>query len=262
VSESPADPARFGFWSSRADEVVLAMTLLTRIPMRPARSGDSAALAKAVWAYPLVGALVGGIGALLFTMARALNMPPDVAAWLTLAAMVLTTGCFHEDGLADFWDGIGGGHTIDRKLEIMRDSRIGSYGAAALILSFGVRASLIASLDEAGYAAVGCILAGLLGRVGIAGIVATLPPARVDGLAATAGTPPIESTLGAMVIGLIATLSFGIVPGISMLVATALTAALCYRLMMKQIKGYTGDGLGATEQKTEIAVLVALLASV
>jgi adenosylcobinamide-GDP ribazoletransferase len=237
------------------------MTLLTRVPMPPARSGDSAALARAAWAYPLVGAFVGSIGAASFALARALHLSPEVAAWMALAAMILATGCFHEDGLADFWDGIGGGHTIDRKLEIMRDSRIGSYGAAALILSLGVRAALIASLDNSGAAEIGCVVAGLFGRVGIVGILTSLGPARADGLAATAGTPPIASSLGAFGIGAIGLMSLGIVAGLAVAGATALIALLCRLLMKSQIGGYTGDGLGATEQKTEIAVLVALCAT-
>ena len=250
----------FGFVAARADELILATTLLTRIPMPPARHGDSAALARAVWAYPLVGALVGGIGALVFTLARAGNLPTAIAAWIALAAMVLATGCFHEDGLADFWDGIGGGHTVDRKLEIMRDSRIGSYGAAALIMALGMRASLIAALDEYGLAVVGCIVAGALGRVAIAGVLATLDAARADGLAATAGTPPLASSLGAVAVGIMLCLALDLATGIAALVVTAAVASACRTLMQRQIGGYTGDGLGATEQKAEIAVLVSLLA--
>ena len=254
----------FGFVAARADELILAATLLTRIPMPPARHGDSEALARAVWAYPLVGALVGGIGALIFTLARAGNLPATIAAWIALAAMVLATGCFHEDGLADFWDGIGGGHTVERKLEIMRDSRIGSYGAAALIMALGIRASLIAALDEHGMAAVGCIVAGVLGRVAIAGVLATLGAARADGLAATAGTPPLASSLGALgvglAVGMLLWLTLDLATGIAALGVTAAVALACRTLMQRQIGGYTGDGLGATEQKAEIAVLVSLLA--
>jgi adenosylcobinamide-GDP ribazoletransferase len=261
VTVSQPVPPPLGYVAARLDEFVLAMTLLTRIPMPPAHSGDSTALAKAVWAYPIVGAIVGAVGAFIFTIARTIHLPADVAAWLAIAAMVLTTGCFHEDGLADFWDGIGGGHTIDRKLEIMRDSRIGSYGAAALIMSLGVRAALIAALDGVGAAATGCIIAGLLGRASIVGVLATLGPARADGLAATAGTPTLARALCGLAIGGLASLYLGLLAAIVVLLATGLITVMCRQLMHWQIGGYTGDGLGATEQKTEIAVLVALLAS-
>jgi adenosylcobinamide-GDP ribazoletransferase len=248
-----------GFLATRLDELILAFTLLTRIPMPPARAGDGDALARAVWAYPIVGAVVGGVGALVFTVVRTSQVPASPAAWIALAAMVLT-GCFHEDGLADFWDGIGGGHTVDRKLEIMRDSRIGSYGAAALIMALGARASLMAALDDHGMATVACIVAAALGRVAIGGVLATLGPARPDGIAALAGKPPVRASLGALGVGLVIAMAVEPLAGAAALVAVAVVVLICRTLMQRQIGGYTGDGLGATEQKAEIAVLVVLLA--
>ncbi len=182
--------------------------------MPPARRGDNDALAAAIWAYPLVGALVGGLGGAMFLAARALGLPADAASWIAIATMVLTTGCFHEDGLADFWDGIGGGHTVERKLEIMRDSRIGSYGAAAMIMMFGVRATMIAALaraagdDAAVYA---LIAAGLLGRASIAIVLVTTKAARLDGLAVAAQAPPPRASAAALAL---AGLIFTLVPGL------------------------------------------------
>ena len=174
------------FLRDRIDDVILAFTLLTRIPMPPARRGDNDALAAAIWAYPLAGAAVGGAGGTVFLLARAAGLPADVASWCAIAGMVLLTGCFHEDGLADFWDGIGGGRTVERKLEIMRDSRIGSYGAAAIIMMFGVRAAMIAAIARASGdagAIVALVAAGLIGRSSIAVVLATTKAARLDGLA-------------------------------------------------------------------------------
>ena len=246
----------------RLDELILAATLLTRIPMPPARSGDSAALGRAVWAYPIIGALVGAIGALAFFFARTVGLPAAPATWVAMAAMVLVTGCFHEDGLADFWDGIGGGRTIERKLEIMRDSRIGSYGAAALILSFGLRSTAIIALADVGLAEVGLIASGLLGRSAIAGVLLALGPARADGLAATAADPPVRRALIAIAFGVAV---FGLLPAGSALGAIGATLAatvIFIVLMRRQIEGYTGDGLGATEQTVETAALLAMLAAV
>jgi adenosylcobinamide-GDP ribazoletransferase len=249
-----------GALARRLDELILAVTLLTRIPMPPAREGDSAALGRAIWAYPLVGALIGGIGAALYWLAGVANLPPTPSAWIAVGAMILATGCFHEDGLADFWDGIGGGHTVERKLEIMRDSRIGSYGGAALITSLGLRTSLIAALDPYGLALAGLLVSGLLGRVGIALALLVLPPARADGLAATAADPPPSHGLAALALS---ALAFALLPAAAALAAIAVTALislLMIRLMRNQIEGYTGDGLGATEQTVEAAVLIAILA--
>ena len=107
--------------------------LLTRLPVGwLATSAEPARLADAVWAFPVVGAVVGAIGGAVFWVCARLGMPPAVAAVWTLASMLLVTGALHEDGLADTADGLGGGRTRERKLEIMRDSRIGTFGGARI----------------------------------------------------------------------------------------------------------------------------------
>lgn len=250
------------FVRDRLDELILAATLLTRVPMPSVRHGDSAALGRAVWAYPIIGALVGAVGALIFAVLAAIGVPAGPAAWAALAAMILTTGCFHEDGLADFWDGIGGGHTIERKLEIMRDSRIGSYGGAALMLSLGMRSVAIAALASHGLAEAGLIVSGLLGRSAIAGVLLILSPARADGLAATAADPPRGRAMIGIGFGAISLLLLPLWCAVASIVAAAIAAAAMIRLMRQQIEGYTGDGLGATEQTVEMAALLAMLAAV
>jgi adenosylcobinamide-GDP ribazoletransferase len=244
-----------------ADEFILAMTLLTRIPMPPAKAWDEAALGRSIWAYPLVGALMGGIGAAVFWSMTAVGVAATPAAWACIAAMILATGCFHEDGLADFWDGIGGGQTVARKLEIMRDSRIGSYGGAALILSIGIRASLIAALAAKGYAEIGLIMAGLLGRSAIAGVLLALPAARTEGLATTAADPPRNRAVAALAMGVILLVIVRVDVLAAAFLAGAIATAWMIRLMLRQIHGYTGDGLGATVQTVEIAVLIAAAAT-
>ena len=117
----------------RRTELVSAFGLLTRLPVADLTPpGDYADPARAVWAYPLAGLAVGLIGGLVYWLAAALAIPPMIAGVLALGAMVLATGGLHEDGLADTADGLGGGRDKARKLEIMRDSRIGSYGVIAL----------------------------------------------------------------------------------------------------------------------------------
>jgi adenosylcobinamide-GDP ribazoletransferase len=252
--------AATGFAARLLNDGILAMTLLTRIPMPPARTWDAAAQSHAVWAYPIVGAMIGAIGAIVFWAARNIGLPANPAAWSAVAAMILATGCFHEDGLADFWDGIGGGQTITRKLEIMRDSRIGSYGAAALITSLGLRTALIAALDTVGSAEVALIAAGLLGRCGIVAVLHLIGPARADGLAATAAAPPALCVAAAMLFGVSVFWLCQASAAVAAIAATGIVVGLMTRLMRHQIEGYTGDGLGATEQKIEGAVLAAVLA--
>src|SRR5262249_10374713 len=102
-------------------------------------------LGRASWALPLAGVLVALVGAAAYWLAHAAGLPSLSAGALALTATLLATGCLHEDGLADVADGFGGGATRERKLAIMRDSRIGSYGTCALILSLLPRASATAS---------------------------------------------------------------------------------------------------------------------
>ncbi len=249
------------FLSSRLDDLFLSMALLTRIPVPAARGGDRDALARALWAYPLVGALIAAAGAATFVGVRKLVGDDAVAALLAVAMTILLTGCFHEDGLADFWDGIGGGRTPERKLEIMRDSRIGSYGAAALVLVIGLRVALTVAVARHGLAAGALVAAGAIGRGAIAPILLLLDTARTEGLSVTASAPPASAGAMAMLLALavaIAALPLGIAlaaAGTGLLVAVASA-----ELMRRQIGGYTGDGLGAAEQKCEVMVLATVLA--
>src|SRR5437868_1519353 len=123
-----------------------ALMFFTRLPIPNGAAMEEGALARATWAAPVAGVVVGLIGALVYWIAWKLNVPPLPSAVLALAATVAVTGALHEDGLADVADGFGGGKTIERKLEIMRDSRIGTYGVCALILSFMLRAGALSAI--------------------------------------------------------------------------------------------------------------------
>src|SRR5689334_14895225 len=124
------------------DEFAIATALLTRLPVGAAVPADGA-IAASGWAFPLVGAGIGGLCALAFLAAGLAGCSNAVAALLAVAAGIALTGAFHEDGLADTADGFGGGSGRDEKLAIMRDSRLGSFGGVALILSIGLRAAAI-----------------------------------------------------------------------------------------------------------------------
>jgi len=241
----------------RLTELKLGFVFLTRLPLRhdaPVAKGD---LAQALWAAPLVGALVGFAGAIVFAVALALHVPLLPAAVLTVATTTVLTGALHEDGLADVADGFGGGANRQRKLEIMRDSRIGTYGVVALILSFVLRVCAIAELadDQAVLAALIAAHAG--GRAMIPLFMQIVPAARADGLAADAGMPSSPVSFAAVAIGAAAVLmALGVKAGLVTLVLLAGAGAFMAWLSWRQIQGQTGDVLGALEQAGEMIVLL------
>ena len=245
---------------ARFDEFLLAAALLTRLPVPAARNGSEGAFARAIWAYPLVGAGLGAGAGAVFVGAWALGMPPLVASFLALAALTALTGALHEDGLADFADGLGGGSTREEKLRIMSDSRIGTYGAVALIFSFGLRAAALAALSPAaGFWALA--FAAALGRGLLALPLLLLPPAKPDGLGRAAAAPPYGPAGAALAIG--AGLAL-FVPGGGgfWAVVVALGAVfLVTAIARRHLGGTTGDALGAAEQAGETVALAVLAAA-
>jgi adenosylcobinamide-GDP ribazoletransferase len=232
-----------------------AFSLLTRLPVKMDTTPD---LARAVWAFPLVGLIVNGIGALVYWAAHRAGMPPLLAAAWTLAATILLTGALHEDGLSDTADGFGGGTTKSRKLEIMRDSRIGTYGALALLITTLTRTTAIAALPHP----LALITAGLLGRAAMIVPLLRLSSAREDGMGAAVRRPPTPAAAAGLILAATATLLL-IHPRsalVAILAATA-TALLLTVLARSQIGGHTGDVLGATEIITECVVLTVIAAS-
>jgi len=232
------------------------LAFCTRLPVAAPSGGN---LGQAAWTFPLIGALVGAVGALILWLTGPLG--PFVAATLAVAATTLMTGCLHEDGLADTADGFGGGATKARKLEIMRDSRSGAYGMTALILSFMLRAGALASLAAAGAGVAALIAAHAGARAGMALFMATVPQARQDGLSAGAGTPELGTTAGAAILGLLALLlCLGVGAGLLAALLVVLVLAGMARLARRQIGGQTGDVLGAVEQVSEIVILLTAVA--
>lgn len=240
---------------SLATEVRFAATFLTRVPLPPLPALDIPVngLAGAVRAFPLVGALIGLAGGLAYLL---LNhaIGPLAAALVAVLITVTLTGCLHEDGLADVADGFGGGRDKASKLAIMRDSRIGSYGVVALIGSVGLRVALLSDLR--GWAGLGALVAAAaLSRAAVPFVMASLDPARTDGLGAMAGKPTEQALTWCGALGvLIAFLCVGW-PVLLAAPSAALAAVLVAWAAHKQIGGQTGDVLGAVQQVAEIAVL-------
>ncbi|MBN9268884.1 MAG: adenosylcobinamide-GDP ribazoletransferase, partial [Mesorhizobium sp.] len=168
-------------------DVALGLVFFTRLPL-PVFDFRGRKLADAIWAAPLAGLAVAVIGALTYAVAARLGLASGPAAALALAATVLATGALHEDGLSDVADGFGGGRDRERKLEIMRDSRIGAYGAAALALSLLLRWNALAEI-HGGWSMLAALVAAHGASRGLLGaFMHRLPPARSDGLSAGAGS--------------------------------------------------------------------------
>lgn len=201
-------------------------------------------------ALVLLGAGMAGLGGLL-------------SATLAIAALAVTTGALHEDGLADSADGLFGGRDAERRLEIMKDSRLGSYGALAMGLALLLRvAALALILDRLGpLAAAGIFtIAALVSRLSGVRLLAMTAPARLDGASAAVGRPSVRTALVAYAIGSGLALAlaiglrlplFGLALGFFL---AAANAALVRRLCLALIGGQTGDIAGATQQLDEIAL--------
>ena len=252
------------FWAPRGwlGDLMSAAHLLTRLPLgRVATPPGDPGISHPARCYPLVGAAVGALAALAYAVAAWLGLPPFACAVVALAASILVTGALHEDGLADVADGFGGGHGKERKLAIMRDSRIGSYGVLALALVLAARGGSLASLADAGAAAAALIAAHSLSRGGLAALMAALPPARGDGLAVATGRPGGADALAAFLLGALAAvllLDFAVAV-VALLACAAVQAAVALQAQ-RQIGGITGDVLGAAQQLGEAAVLLAICA--
>jgi adenosylcobinamide-GDP ribazoletransferase len=240
-----------------AGQLLTGFGLLTRLPLgRLLPAPDEVEFAACVWSYPVVGGVVGALGGAVFWVAARLGLSPSLAAAWTLAAMLLLTGGLHEDGLADCADGFGGGRTIARKLEIMRDSRIGSFGALALMLSLAIRGLAIAAIAQPARVTLALIAACALGRAAILVPLLRLRPARTDGLAAALRAIPASAALGTIAVALIvAMLTLPARQAALALALTLATAVAMAQLARTQIGGHTGDVLGATEIVVECVLL-------
>ncbi|WP_207101909.1 adenosylcobinamide-GDP ribazoletransferase [Paracoccus shandongensis] len=238
----------------RLAEARLAVILLTRVPFGRLRD-PVPPLGAAAWAFPLAGLPVGLIAGAVMWAALAAGLSPLIAGGLALGAQVMATGALHEDGLADICDGFWGGATRERRLQIMRDSRIGSYGTVGLVLTLGLRWLGLAALAEA-QAVAAVVAVAMASRVAPVVLMAGLPAARADGLGAQGGTVGIRAVLLAALIGGLPML---VVPqGAAALVFAALAVTALALVARQKIGGQTGDVLGAGQQAAEIGLLLTL----
>ena len=242
------------------DDLRTATGFLTRLPIAHPDGARPENFAQAQRVFPIVGACIGAAVGLFCLLLRVTGVPDLAAAALALGAGALLTGALHEDGLADVADGFGGGRDIATKLEIMRDSRLGSYGALAMLVSFAAKLSAMAAISD-GFMVQSVIAAHALGRAVLPWLSISLPYARKDGLAANAGQA--DGTVAMISAGLALVIALVALPFASALlaaIAAGVSAVVMARLAKWQIGGQTGDVLGAAEQVAETAILVLLAA--
>ncbi len=245
------------------DDLKASIVFLTRLPphvigVDPGRRPDFARGARAI---PIAGALIGAAGGVVLIAAAILGMPPLISATLAVAATTILTGALHEDGLADTADSYGGA-TAEQRLEIMDDSRLGTYGAVALVVAVVLRLGALAAISagSAAAAALTLIAAEAVSRSALVWLWYELPAARTSGMAHATGPPDRD----AMVIALVAAAIIALVAGLPAvglkatllgLVLAAIAAYSFTRITARAIGGRTGDSLGACQQIAAVAFL-------
>lgn len=238
-----------------------AAMFLTRLPVSRFVDYNPEHLSKSTLYFPIIGALVGSVGALTLLLAS-LKFNAMISVLMSITATILLTGAFHEDGLADSADGFGGGYAKERTLEIMKDSRIGTYGAIALWLFLTAKLLLLAEIFQQDNSLIfsTIVAAHLLGRYSSLPLIFTLDYARTE---STSSKPFAEkmstkrfalaslyaSALCAWLLGWKAIVAIGV---------CVLATLLARRFFLKRIGGITGDALGAANQLVELGVYAAM----
>lgn len=242
-----------------------ALQFYTRLPIPRWVGFDAAWLRHATRYLPLVGMVVAVIASVAYALA-ALVLPAPVAVLLSTAAGIYATGAFHEDGFADMCDGFGGGMTRERVLEIMKDSRIGAYGAIGIGCLLALKCVTLAMLPPA-VAVAALFLAHPLSRLTATALVWRLTYARMDGKAQPMAQHMRGSEFAiasatviavALLVGVGGYLSWGVIGGA--VAAAALSGVGLARKCIQRLGGYTGDSLGAVQQVSEVVIYLCVLA--
>jgi adenosylcobinamide-GDP ribazoletransferase len=245
------------------EDLAMGVRFYSRLPFgtTPHRKPD---LSRIALALPFASIVIGTGPALLLCFAAMLGLPVFVSATLAVAAMVIVTGAMAEDGLADAADGLFGGNTPARRLEIMKDSRHGSYGVAALCLFLVLRVAALGAMASASPLAAASVwlAAMLLARSGALWLSVSLGPARPDGVSAAVGRVPMRAFLlggaFALVLGFILGAPPAGVLGLVLALVFGASVALGWqKLCLKLVGGQTGDLIGALQALLEIAALTA-----
>lgn len=254
-------------FSQLVGQTMRATAFLSRLPV-PQRyfGGEAASMREDAAAFAFSGALIAAAPAALLLALTLIGVPPLLAAGFCVLSLTAVTGGLHEDGLGDVADGFGGGEAGERRLEIMKDSRVGTYGAIAIAGSLLLRVTALGAIVAAhgGLAAALAVIAtGACSRAAIVWFWASLPNARPGGVADGAGTPgesavSVAAISGLAVFAILATIAIGFVnAAIALLLALAALQGFS-RLCRRMIGGQTGDTLGSCQQIVEVMLLTGL----
>lgn len=242
------------------DTLIGAIHFFSRITVPGPFGHASVSLERAIRYYPAVGLLIGAIGAGVFALAS-LAWPKTLAVLAAVAIVIYLTGALHEDGWSDMVDGFGGGWTKEKILEIMRDSRVGSFGATALVMMLLVRVFSLIEID-ARLIPLTLIAGHAYSRLCATFVLGALDYARTDGKAKPfaghrlgLGERLFAAATAALPLALLPPL-----PALAGVVLGALASFWLARLYFRKIGGYTGDCIGAVQQLAEVAFYLGLLA--
>ncbi|GHC78488.1 adenosylcobinamide-GDP ribazoletransferase [Limoniibacter endophyticus] len=231
------------------------ISFFTRIPLPQAAMPKN--FAQSLWAAPIAGIPVALIGGIMFVLTASLDLPPLACGLIAIAATILATGALHEDGFADIADSFGG-RDMEHRLGIMHDSRIGTYGAIALIITVLLRASALAAfVDQPGLGVLVLVAAFVAARALMPAFMCKAPLSPHAGLVAKIGRVPDQTAyaaLGTGVLGLV--LLLGIGTAFICIALLMLWSAFIHWLCIRQIQGINGDFLGMLGQGAEILVLL------
>ncbi len=237
-----------------------ALMFYTRFPIKNIEGWNETMLNKSTRYFTIIGVIVGGLGALVFYGAVQL-FPVSVAVVLSIVATILFTGAFHEDGFADFCDGFGGGTSKEKILEIMKDSRIGTYGSVGLILILGVKYLVLSEFDALQIPII--LIAGhAASRVFPVLLIYSSEYVRIDlksKVKPIGHADSIYSLLFAIAIGIIPLFLISWRDALIVLTVLSVLLLLFQRYINKKLGGYTGDILGALQQLSEVFLYLSIL---
>lgn len=254
-------------------EFAAQLRFFSRLPVPRLGPADDSAnpppFARALRMLPLAGMTIWTPAAALVALAGVSELSSLATAALAVILTTILTGAFHEDGLADVADGFGGGFTVERRLEIMKDSRIGAFGGIALAAQFVLRTVLIADLIDGtseGEAALALLGVAALARTAPLVLMRALPPARPDGLARAAGSPEMPALMIALALAVVLFVAATAPTAGPLATLAALALALAALAVLAaqakaKIGGFTGDVIGAGTLVAEMALLVGLTAA-
>lgn len=251
-----------------SERLIAALTFFTRLPLVGKKGVEAEAYRHVVPLWPLMGWLTGGVIMAVYLLAQLAGLDKTVSVILAILSRVILTGALHEDGLADFCDGFGGGRTRKRTLEIMKDSHIGTYGVLGLVGYSLLSVHVLASLMNQGFSPFLFVIADVACKFCASTIVWFLPYARSSEEAKN-GFEYSDTPVGEKVFSLIVGVSpIGVagflIPDLPLLhilicfVASCVVCALMFLFMRRRIGGYTGDCCGATFLLAELMFYVCL----